>query len=71
MLHIGFSLAQNSRRIPRAINQVAKMVLQRLLIAALLHILEDLHHNARVPLCIQVDFLVVGNLADLAVAISS
>lgn len=45
------------------------MVLQRFFIAALLHILENLNHNGRVPISIEIDFLVIGHFADLAARI--
>ena len=60
-------LLNQRRRIPRAINQIRKMVLQRRFIAFFLHVLEDLDHDARVPLGVEVDFLVVGDIADSAV----
>lgn len=66
-LHNNLLLLQNRRTIPRAIHQIRKMELQRLLIAALVHVLQDLKDDARVALCVQVDFLVVGDLPDLTV----
>lgn len=66
MLHHPPPLLQNRRRIPCAIYQIGKMVLQRLFIAGLVHVLEDFDHDARVPVCVEVDFLVVRDLADLA-----
>lgn len=42
------------------------MILQSLFVARLVHILENLNHDARVALCVQIDFLVIGDLAYLA-----
>ena len=43
------------------------MILQRFFVAVLLDILQDLNDDAGVAVVVEVDFLVVGDLADLAV----
>lgn len=60
-------LLQNRRTIPRAIHQIGKMILQRLLIASFAYVLQNLNDNIRVAVAVEVDFLVVGDFSDLAV----
>lgn len=42
------------------------MVLQRLLVRLLVDVFQDLEDHAGVPVRVEVDFLMVGDLADLA-----
>ena len=59
-------LLKNRRRVTRAIYQIAKMVLQCLFIVFLVHVFEDFNYNGRVAGVVEVYFLVVWDLADLA-----
>jgi len=59
-------LLKNRRRVTRAIYQIAKMVLQCLFIVVLVHVFEDFNYNGRVAGVVEVYFLVVWDLADLA-----
>jgi hypothetical protein len=43
------------------------MVLQRFFVAVLVDVFEDFDHDGRVALGVEVDFLVVGDFADLTV----
>lgn len=58
-------LAQEVRAIPRSIYQIGKVVLQSLFIAALVDIFQNLNHDGRIPISIEVDLLVVWHFAYL------
>jgi hypothetical protein len=56
--------------VTRAIDQVVEMVRQSLGIAGLLHVFEDFDDDGGVAVRVEVDFLVVGDLADLTFLVS-
>lgn len=64
--HHSVRLLQHVGLIAGAIDQVGEMVLQGFCIRRLLHVLEDLDDDARVPVFVEVEFLMVWDFADLA-----
>jgi hypothetical protein len=64
--HSRISLVQHIGRIPGPRNQILEMVLQGLRIARLVDSFQYIEDNAGVAVAVYVDFLMVGDLADLA-----
>jgi hypothetical protein len=56
--------------VTRVIDQVVEMVRQSLGVAGLLHVFEDFDDDGGVAVRVEVDFLVVGDLADLTFLVS-
>ncbi len=59
-------LRQTARRVPRAVDQVGEMVLQRRIVGGLVYVLQDVEDDAGVAVRVEEDFLVVGDFADSA-----
>jgi hypothetical protein len=67
MLKHNIFLRENGGAVARAVDEVGEVVLEGFRVAGVVYAFEDLDDEGGVAVGVEVDFLVVGDFADLAV----